>query len=183
MIDKLHANFVNPFLSAGCYVIENETGVKVSRGVLEVQRLRFTTDEVTVLIGVTGKVAGVVMYALSERTAKALVRAMLGEPCVLFDEMAESAIAELGNMIAGRATVDLEANGFGCAISPPTVLVGRGTIISTVNIEALLIPLSTEIGDVRILVALNKAAADRAGAASRRPAAVGTPSGGAGGSG
>jgi chemotaxis protein CheX len=93
---------------------------------------------------------------MDEATAKAIVSAIAGHPVPIFDRMAESGIAELGNVITGMASAGLEAAGYPCNISPPSVISGRGTILSMVNIQSVLLPLTTQFGSVDIHLALRE---------------------------
>lgn len=150
--------FINPFILATVEVLNQETGknLMIEKGPLTVLSSYYTSMDITVMIGVTGAVQGIVMYGLTERTAKNFVSAMLGQPVPVMDHMVESAIAEMGNVITGIASRGLEKAGFPCTLAPPTLIVGRGVMISTINIKRLQIPLNTEIGDIEISVALRE---------------------------
>lgn len=152
----MKAEFINPFVAAAFHVLEAETGEAPAKGDLRLEETHYTTNDITVLIGVVGKVSGSVLFGFSERTAKQLVSAMLGQTIAIFDQLAESAIGELGNMITGRASGLLEQAGFACTISPPTLVIGRGTIISTNPIRRLCIPMVTKYGEFQISVALRE---------------------------
>lgn len=153
----MKVEFINPFVQAAYDVLKTELNVEAEKGQLGIEESSMTTqEEVTVLIGVTGKLQGVVMYSLGERTAKNMVGGMIGERLPVFNEIVESGIAEMGNVISGLASAKLEAAGYICTIAPPTVIAGRGVVISTVNIKKLVIPLKTQHGDIRISVALKE---------------------------
>lgn len=85
-----------------------------------------------------------------------IVYELTGERKVFYDDTCESAIAELGNVISGRATALFEDQGIKCTISPPTVISGRGTIISAVNMRRLIVPLHTRLGDMDIAISLRE---------------------------
>ncbi|MEW6723423.1 MAG: chemotaxis protein CheX [Bacillota bacterium] len=155
-VATMRAEFINPFVSAAYKVLAKEARATVEKGCLSVRASSFTSQEVTVLIGVVGQVQGIVMYGMSERTVKSLVSAMTGEPTPVFDKLAESAIAEMGNVITGIASMELENAGYASRIAPPSVVVGRGVIISTIDLERLVIPLHTQYGDIEINVALRE---------------------------
>jgi chemotaxis protein CheX len=150
------AEFVNPFVTAAFQVLQTETRSEVGKGQVTLQDSPLVSDEVTVLIGVVGRAQGLVLYGMSEKTAKALVSAMTGEGVVVFDNLAESAVAELGNVITGLASGELERAGYPCKIAPPSVVVGKGTSISTLSIKRLVIPLETKLGDIAVHVALRE---------------------------
>ena len=90
---------------------------------------------------------------------------MMGQEFPEFDALAQSGIAEIGNVITGRAAVLLAEAGFPSDLAPPMLLVGRGTMISTLDVQRLVIPLETDLGKIEIQVALKLA-----GAAGRRAA-------------
>ena len=123
--------------------MKQEFKVEVERGELSLAETDYTTKEVTVLIGVTGDLEGTVLFGTTEEMAMNIVYELTGERKVFYDDTCESAIAELGNVISGRATALFEDQGIKCTISPPTVISGRGTIISAVNMRRLIVPLHT----------------------------------------
>ncbi|MBO8142031.1 MAG: chemotaxis protein CheX [Firmicutes bacterium] len=147
---------IQPFVSAAAVVLREELNLEVERGELWVAETDYTTREVTVLIAITGQLEGTVLYGTDEAMAVNIVYELTGERKVIYDDTCESAIAELGNVISGRAAVLFETQGIQCSISPPSVIRGRGTIISTVNITRLVIPLKTRLGELDIAVALRE---------------------------
>lgn len=157
-VKVLKVEFISPFINSTIRVLESEMGrsIPVEKGQLKIESSSYTGQDVTVLIGVIGAVQGIVMYGMSERTAKNIVSAMLNERIVIFNEMVESAIAEMGNVITGIASSELEKAGYASTLAPPTVVTGRGVVISTINIKRLQIPLQTEFGDIEIGVALRE---------------------------
>ena len=70
------------------------------------------------------------------------------------DALAQSGIAEIGNVITGRAAVLLSEAGFPSDLAPPMLLIGRGTMISTLDVQRLVIPMETEFGNIEIQAAL-----------------------------
>lgn len=152
----MKVEFINPFVAAAYYVLESETHAPLTKGELRLEEAHYTTDDVTTIVGVVGAVSGTVLYGTSERTAKQLASAMLGQRIAVFDKLVESAMGELGNMITGRASALLEEAGYACTITPPTLLIGRGTIIATTPFQRLVIPLITRFGEMTISVALKE---------------------------
>ena len=142
----MRAEFINPFLQAATEVLESELGSKPARGSVGLQRSAYTSDDVTAVVAVTGDVAGVVMFAMTAETARAMVSRMMGQDFPEFDALAQSGIAEIGNVITGRAAILLAEAGFPSDLAPPMLLVGRGTMISTLDVQRLVIPLETDLG-------------------------------------
>lgn len=152
----MKVDFITPFVTAAYDVLQMEVNAEIERGELSIEQSSKTSQEVTVLVGVTGQVKGLVMYGLSESTAKKIVSLIIGRSVPLFDEMAQSAIAELGNVITGRASTNLSEVGFDCILTPPSLITGRQVIISTLSIRRLVVPLHTSCGDIEINIALRE---------------------------
>jgi chemotaxis protein CheX len=153
----MKVEFVNPFIQAATEVLESELGGETSRGSIHVKKSAYTTDEVTALVGVTGAVAGMVLYSMSEETARGIVGRMLGQDFSQFDELAQSGIGELGNVITGRAGVLLAEAGYPSNITPPALVIGKSTMVTTLDLNRLVFPLQTEVGTLEIQVVLKEA--------------------------
>lgn len=152
----MKAEFVNPFVTSAFEVLQHELHVQPTRGQLSASDSRLVGDDVNVIVSVTGDVRGVAIYSLTEKTAKAFCGAMTGETVPVYDEMVQSAIAEMGNVITGRAAAMLDKAGYRCDISPPSVITGRGMMISTLGLPHLVLPVHTPLGDVLVRVALEE---------------------------
>src|SRR5919199_4388304 len=150
----MRAEFINPFLQAAHEVLESELGSSPQRGQVGLQKSAYTTDEVTAVVGVTGAVAGMVLYVMTEATGCAIVSKMMGQEFKEFDALAQSGIGEIGNVITGRAAVLLAEAGYPSDLAPPMLIVGRGTLVTTLDMQRLVIPLETELGKIEIQVAL-----------------------------
>jgi chemotaxis protein CheX len=174
----MSVNFMNPFLTAATEVLQSEAGVVVNRGELTLHRSSYTTADITTLLSIVGDVKGVVLFSMDMSMGLKLVSAMLGQTQEEFNDLAQSGIAELGNVITGSATTLLAQAGYACTISVPTLIVGRGTMISTLDFQRLVVPLHTEIGTMQIHLALRENALQMgiskvldASSVSRSPAA------------
>lgn len=146
--------YVNPFITASLSVLETVLGAKPVRGELAVQPSSFTSQQISVVCGVTGQVQGQVIYGMAQRTAHQIASTMIGSPVKIFDQLAASAIAELGNMISGNASHQLLDAGYVCDITPPTIIQGTEVAICMLAIPAIVIPLQAPQGDLFITVGL-----------------------------
>jgi len=151
----VRAEFINPFVSAGMQVLGSVVESTLEPGQLAVRSATFTTQQVSIVVGVTGSVEGQAVYGMSLVTATKVAAAMSGMPAITFDELASSAIAELGNMISGHATTLLSNAGYECQITPPTLIRGADVEIST-STPALVVPLYTDFGKIEINVAVRE---------------------------
>lgn len=155
----MNVKFLNPFVDAAAEVLKAEAKVTITKGNLTLQKSALTTDEVTVLINLIGQVQGVVLFGLSEKLGMSLVSKMMEQPFEKFDSLAQSGVAELGNVISGRATVMLSEAGYQSTISPPTMITGKSVQISTLDFPRIVVPLTCEYGDMVIHLALRESQA------------------------
>ncbi len=155
----MSVNFINPFLRAAQTVLITEIGSAVRRGKIYLEHNGYTSADVTVLLSVVGAVQGIVLYSMDQGVALAIVSQIMGQEYEEFDELAQSGIAEMGNVITGVATTYLAEAGYRCNISVPTVILGKGTQLSTVGFKRLVVPLETEHGLITMHLALRSARA------------------------
>lgn len=154
----MKAEFINSFLTAAMQVLESELGSAPTRGTIGLQRSAYTSDEVTAVVAVTGSVQGLVLVSMSEATARGMAGAMMGQVFRRFDALAQGGIGEIGNVITGRAAVLMAEVGFPSDLAPPMLIVGKGTLLSTLDVQRLVIPLTTEFGPIQVQLALKESA-------------------------
>jgi chemotaxis protein CheX len=152
----MRVQLVNCYVRAAADVISKETGKTVKRGGVTLEKDVYTSDEVTAMVGVNGAMGGSFYLSMTEDTALKIVEGMLGQGCDEFDELAQSGIAELANVVAGAASVGLSELGYTTNITPPLLLLGPGAKISAVDIQRLVVPLTTNQGVVTVHVALRE---------------------------
>jgi chemotaxis protein CheX len=150
----MDVKFLNPFVEAAAEVLKVEIGTAVFRGELSLQKSSMTADDVTVLIYLIGQVYGVVMYGMSIATGLGMVSKIMDQEFQEFNSLAQSGVAELGNVITGRTAIKFSEAGYESTISPPTVITGKLVQISTLDFPRLVVPLQTKYGDVRVHLAL-----------------------------
>ena len=154
----MKVQIVNRYVSSAMSVIGKETGIPAQRGGLLLEGNPYTTEDVTAVIGVSGSLSGSLYLSMSESTALGMTAAILAQDMTELDDLAQSGIAELANVIAGTAGIELAEEGISTVINPPLVLLGRGARLSTVEIQRLVVPLETTHGEVKLHVALREVA-------------------------
>ena len=116
---------INPFIEALMNIMPQLGFQNVSKGKISVGDQFMNSKGVTILVGLTDELRGNVAYNMSTETAKAIAsKMMMGMPVAEMDEMAQSAISELTNMVTGNAATNFEKYGLKVDISPPTLVVG-----------------------------------------------------------
>lgn len=161
----MDAKLLNPFLQAALEVLEVEVDAHASRGEIRLERSSMTSDDLTVLINLVGDVYGVVMFGMNLSAGLNMVSRIMGQEFGEMTPLAQSGIAELGNVISGRATIRFSEAGYRSNISTPTILIGSGVQISTLDFPRIVVPLRTRSGIFTVHLALR----ERAGETSREP--------------
>lgn len=149
-------DYVNSFLSPAKMVWEKEMGEPLEVVGAEVTANQFTADDLTVIIGVSGRLEGNVLYGFSEQSAQSIIGVMLGEPIsTVNDELALSAIGEIGNMITGNAAARLAQLGYTCNISPPVIINPAGSRFTTV-VPQILVKFTSSLGGLAVRIGLTE---------------------------
>ena len=149
-------DYVNSFLAPAKMVWEKEMGANLEVVGAEVTSNQFTTDDLTVIIGVSGRLEGNVLYGFSEESAQSIVGVMLGEPVsTVNDELALSAIGEISNMITGNAAARLAQLGYTCNFSPPVIINPAGSRFTTV-VPQILVKFTSSVGGLAVRIGLTE---------------------------
>jgi chemotaxis protein CheX len=93
---------------------------------------------------------------MSAQSALQLASSLMGETFITLNKLAQSGVAELGNVITGRASMKLSEAGYDANISTPSLIIGNGATISTLEYPRLIAPLITSKGTITIHLALRE---------------------------
>jgi len=115
----MDVKLVNPFIDAFTTVLPQMGFPTPQRTGMTVNNQNAVSQGVAVIVGFTKEIRGNVVYNMSEDTAKFIASTMMmGMPVESFDEMAQSAISEMSNMLTANAATNLTALGLEVDISP-----------------------------------------------------------------
>jgi chemotaxis protein CheX len=152
----MKVKFLNPFIDSACEILKLEIHETVQRGDLHLENGSYVTDDLTVMLALIGAVEGTVFYSMSKESALRFVSASMGGSFDTLDRLVQSGIAELGNVITGRASMQLAEAGYEASISTPSLIMGKGATISTLDYPRLIVPLITSLGSLTIHLALRE---------------------------
>lgn len=152
---KMDVKFLVPFIKAAAEVLTTEVGGPIQRGEISLHRSGYTTNDVSVILSIVGRLQGVVVYGMSQATALAVVSQLIGQPFQEMDELAQSGIAEIGNVITGRASMLLAEAGYVTNISVPTLVLGKA-LISVLDFQRLVVPILFKHGQLEVHLALRE---------------------------
>ena len=121
----MDAKLINPFVDAFTTVMPMLGFPEPTRTKLYATKSRVKSLGVSMLVGFTKQIRGNVVYNMSEETAKFIAsQMMMGMPVETFDEMAQSAISELSNMLTAHTATNITALELDVDISTPSLTVG-----------------------------------------------------------
>lgn len=109
---------------------------------------------ISIAVSLHGAFEGVAFYGMppetAERVAATMLQGMAEDPSPFTSPLAQSALAELGNMITARAAILLGSNGETCDISVPMVVLDARKIVAGSSWPQLVVPLTSPLGDLAI---------------------------------
>lgn len=121
----MDVRYINPFVDAVNSVFTTMLSLQPTRKSLKVSPNEADEPQLTSIIGISGKVHGVVALRFPPATARSVAARMLGsEPDEASGEITD-AVAEMVNMVAGNAKARFDHDP-PLELGLPTVVEGRG---------------------------------------------------------
>ena len=146
---------VTPFIDGFFTVLPQLGFTNISRGKLGLKDKLTSTQNVTGIIGLSKQIRGNVAYSMSEDTAKRIASTMMmGMEVAEFDEMAQSAISELVNMVTANSVIHFEEKGVLIDISPPVLIVGENVTVMVCQVKTIAVEIITEVGIIEVNIGL-----------------------------
>ena len=146
--------YIDPFVESARATLSKVIQRPVEKGELRLETSPIPNQGVATIIGITGKVEGRVIFEMDQPTALRLAETMNGTVFETLTPLAMDTISELANMMIGGAVSVLNNQGFEFSVTPPTIFTGMELRSSDINLETLVIPLTTPHGNVSVNVAL-----------------------------
>jgi chemotaxis protein CheX len=151
----MDARMFSPFIDTFFQVLPELGFKKVERGKLTLREKLMATRDVTALIGLSQGVQGNIAISMDEDTAKKIASIMMmGRPVGELDEMAQSAIAEMANMLSSNAMTIIGESGLTLKVSPPTLITGKHISCIVSQVKSLNVEIFTEAGLIEINIGL-----------------------------
>ncbi|MBO7354091.1 MAG: chemotaxis protein CheX [Lachnospiraceae bacterium] len=121
----INVNYINPLLKASVSVIEQACGLNVAIGKPALKDAQFTSDELLILMGITGEMKGQAILDFPMPAALQIASKMCMMEVTELSDLAQSAICELCNMIMGNTATLFYQSGTQIDITPPTICKGN----------------------------------------------------------
>ncbi|RCX12714.1 chemotaxis protein CheX [Anaerobacterium chartisolvens] len=145
----MNVQYINPFIEASKTVLKEVAGIDITLGKIYVKTSPYTSSNVVIIVGITGTIKGQAVFSIDKATACKIASVMMmGSPVNELDEMAKSALSELGNMIMGNTATVFYGKGLKIDITPPTLLTGDNLQFSLNKLTTVSIPLNLSVGGI-----------------------------------
>ena len=128
---NINVEYINPLLKASVKVIQDACRMDVTIGKPSIAQASFTDDELLILMGITGEMKGQAILDFPNASALKIASAMCMMELPQLDELAQSALCELCNMVMGNTATLYSLGGISIDITPPTLCMGNVTFNSS----------------------------------------------------
>lgn len=151
----MDAKLVNPFIDALVAVLPQMGFQEPKRKNMTVKDKMAKSRGVSVIVGFTKELSGNVVYNMTEDTAKFIASTMMmGMPVAAFDDMAQSAISEMSNMLTANAATNLASLGLEVDISTPSLSVGTDFQVKISQAQYLSVEMDIGGHDIELDIAV-----------------------------
>jgi chemotaxis protein CheX len=133
---------INAMLRSMVKVFNETINTKVEMGKPQISKELAKGYDLVTVVGFNGNLSGNLVYGFSSELGISIVSKMMGMPYDKLDELAMSAIGELGNMVSGNIAMNLEQIGKPIDITPPSVILGKEI---QVNVEGVILKIPAKI--------------------------------------
>jgi chemotaxis protein CheX len=152
---QMKSDLLNPFVKNISYILDCMTGETPKYGCLSLKN-QHPAGEVSVIFEVTGAVAGKVVIAGDRESMMRLAARMMMENRIEeLEDVAISALGELGNMIGATAVSELSDNGYCCDITTSSVVTDTTVkFLCPAEIKTFVLPVELSICNMEISLSL-----------------------------
>ena len=130
----MDVKYINPFLESFMSVMPMLGLADIKKNGIKLKGRNIESNGVMIIVGIIGDIKGNVIYSTTIENAKKIASTMMmGMPVNELDELAQSAISELTNMLTANAATHYSTMDINVNISTPTLMYGEFSANSTVD--------------------------------------------------
>lgn len=153
----MDAVLINPFIESVASIMPQLGFSNVQPGETMILPNKLTDTGVFIIVGIVGDAKGNVAYKMSfESAGKIAATMMMCEPPIELDDMAQSALSELANMLTANTTTLFSAMGINTDITTPTLLQGLNVSIKLNSEKVFCVPCAVDDLIIEIYISLDK---------------------------
>ena len=117
----MDVKYINPFIDSFYNILPQIGFSNVTREEVTVKNLGILIN-----LGIVGDIKGNIVYNIQGENGKKIAsKMMMGLPVEELNEMAQSALSELSNMLTANASINFSNIGVNVNISTPTLMYGQ----------------------------------------------------------
>ena len=152
----MDVNHINPIIESFMTIMPQIGMQDVKRLGISVKDRAIESPGVVIIVGLVGDIKGNIIYGMSNDDAKKIASdMMMGKEVTEFDELAQSAVSELTNMLTATVATNYFEQGISVNISTPTLIYGE--FIANASIDKVLcIQMQVNEAIVEVNVSLEK---------------------------
>ncbi|QKS70669.1 chemotaxis protein CheC [Paenalkalicoccus suaedae] len=154
----MNATHINAVCRATKTIMTSHLGVDLTPNKPHMGIGSIDSNDVAVVLGVSGELSGQIICSLTSDTAKKIVGTMMGGMTVdTLDEIGWSAIQEFGNWVAGSTATELSKESCIIDVTPPVVNEGASRFHSARKF--ITIPMGSTLGLLHVHISLEEQSA------------------------
>lgn len=152
----MDVNLINPILVAFADILPQIGFQKIEKKNISLLGSTFNYDGVLINLAVVGSIKGVILIGMDLDAAKRFAsKMMMGMEVPVFDDLAQSAVSEMGNMVCANACTQFSKMGLeGLDISPPTIMISEGGRATLPVPQTIAIHFLVDEIDIKVYVGL-----------------------------
>lgn len=147
--------YINPVMNAILNVLPQLGLGNIEKKGLSVKGKSIKSRGVVIIIGIIGDVKGNLLYNMDIESAKKIASAMMmGMPVNELDELSQSALSELTNMVTANASINFSNININTNISTPTLMYGEDFEAKVSSDQVLCVEITANEIPIEINIAL-----------------------------
>ena len=152
----MDVNYINPVLGAFMTVLPQLGLADVQRKGVSVKGRYIESPGVMIIVGIVGDIKGNIIYGMTIDDARKIASTMMmGMPVNDFDDLAQSAISELTNMLTANVATNFSTDNIIINISTPTLMHGEFTANANAE-QVLCVDMSVNDTIIQVHISLEK---------------------------
>ena len=149
-------NYINPIIESFKNVMPQLGLNHIKENDIKLKERLINSPGVMIIIGLMGDIKGNIIYGINEIDAKKIASVMMmGMPVEEFNELAQSAISELINMLTANVATNFSGQNISVNISTPTLIYGKFTANASSD-KVICIPININETTIEVNISLEK---------------------------
>lgn len=151
--ESTRVEYLNPFITSIVHMFDTMLHVKITRQMPFIGTNALPDNEVSGIIGLTGKALGAAVVSLGRETAIRCTERLLGERPPTVNADVVDAVGEMANIVAGGAKAQLQQ--LKLNLSLPSIIIGKNHVIGFPSkLTPVCVPFECDWGPVSLQVGL-----------------------------